>query len=1171
MAYKNTSATPSIQGQYYNWQYFSHGMAKLKGIKPQGVNISYKAPEENYFDNWQSDVMSWLSKGAEVYSNWRTEESVKEAKEYLNTHTLEEYKKDYRTSNIPFQNDPIAMSELKRGHGRLTFQLAKEDWLDRVKQGEFAGKNLSDEEMDVEYFNYVRQKQKEVAESLGYNENDTDFKEGYYELSPSARVEVGTTNRSVTHAWNLQQSILNKKAELTSYLQDANTSPSSAGSRIVDILNSAEFAHFTPEMRDAFLQGAIATYGDRTDIAGPDVQAFGNTKLPNGQTLKEFYGKDNWEALVNKAQINHETANALDFYQFTRDIEDIAEEGSVEELEKRLQDLDKFHDGVLPVNDKQAQVIVKAIARAKDVRDAKLASEAKETQKIAEAQRKSELARQYVLSCVKGGGVIFNPKDVGIDVSEQDIDTAFATEIFNIANTEGLQGVASFLLKGGSNSEIYGYNPFRAYIKKNSESARGSLEGQLQAYLQRTPNDRTVPNAPQFFNTVKEMLQQDSEKAYMILNGVLGKEDLELMSAVSVGEKIGVSWEQIFDGLAQRRAFYDKKLNPDGQEKLRNLDNAINEYLAKLPSGVDNVLKNIIRYKVMGAYASTNNLPMAYSMAWGDVMQNTVELNGTLVPKAFFSGSNIGFDEGLKLTKDFLDDRYPTSIIGGSEYGYVYDYSENALRVIALDGDSPGQVIEKIHYEDNTNRNEKTVVDKARSLAEEQKAKGKEISENRELMKEAGRLYDESPDEVVTSSGTGTGKYYQVEETFGDSETEYPHSRLNDLKDIAHSAQNQLTKLSTLVENAKTYLPDFKDLNEKSKAYLPELDNIVSNAEKVMGTIDESIENLKKSLPDKETFMKKATQYKDSLEELSGEAKAYYSKLSDLSEVPNKVKETFGGFVDELSKMSAYTNSYIKELSSKAPEDEKKGSKEPRKPKDLWVTEWITASDEDSRKAVKELWNNPLMSLEERLATPDTPFAEAKSALDFPVPVNEGSNAGPIMTQDFTYKDAEEFVDRAKALRNPATLLQDFNTATQPVRTDDYPDDTSQTIEEFFEKAGGKMNRAYTAIEQLLDAHLYGDKETDRPDNLYTDKQLQRKIDRDKEFLKAAEYIRDTLRSRPMPKNFRKEYSARLGMLFSSIQDSIDGHKKELKRREAKKAKTKPNKTKQNANKKKSK
>ena len=112
MAYKNSAGTSSAKQEFYNWSYFSQGMAKLGEAKGVQVNIKdrLKPPQEEV--DWLSTVAEGFKKIGTVADAYK-EKAFKQADEYLRTHSLEEYQNDVKNNNIPFQYDPVSMSRLK--------------------------------------------------------------------------------------------------------------------------------------------------------------------------------------------------------------------------------------------------------------------------------------------------------------------------------------------------------------------------------------------------------------------------------------------------------------------------------------------------------------------------------------------------------------------------------------------------------------------------------------------------------------------------------------------------------------------------------------------------------------------------------------------------------------------------------------------------------------------------------------------------------------------------------------------------------------------------------------------------------------------------------------------------------------------------------------------------
>lgn len=212
----NKNKSPS--SAYGQWQNFSMGLQKLGGYDANIRNPDSKLVPVKQERDWFSDVASGLgalTEGAsKLYEDYKERVNV-DVEEYKESHSLEEIQKDMVNKNVPFQNDPIAMSLLKRKVGALYYNLADQEFSNKIQNGEFL--NKSPEELDKAKFDFMRNKLKEIAVNNAFdfeNEADKDFVEGFYANSTKSRVASFIENDKVTNKHLVDKSLMTDKANL---------------------------------------------------------------------------------------------------------------------------------------------------------------------------------------------------------------------------------------------------------------------------------------------------------------------------------------------------------------------------------------------------------------------------------------------------------------------------------------------------------------------------------------------------------------------------------------------------------------------------------------------------------------------------------------------------------------------------------------------------------------------------------------------------------------------------------------------------------------------------------------------------------------------------------------------------------------------------------------------
>lgn len=677
MPYQNTGATPSIQNQYYNWQYFSHGMAKLQGIKPAGVNISPGQLNVDEYNNWAGMAMDFFLKGGQAYSKWQTEESTKEAQKYLTTHTLEEYQKDYVGQNLPFQDDPIAMYELKKGHGKLAFQLAKQEWDNRVKSGEFAPRQLEDgtvqpglsaEAMDAEYFKFVRGRQKEVANMFGYDEQDDAFTKGYYELSPAARVELANTNAAVTHQQMLQKNVIQGMAELNSAALSGSANV--AYGAIIDFYNSERGKYITPEQWDNMLNTMATTLASSNPNSQYTLEAFGKKKL-GGKTIRELLGSK-WKKLTDLAQENVFNNDV----RVVREREDLKRRlvnaGDVEAcIQKRAEAESRNPKGLVSDEWKYWN---RAIDEAQDQRDRLDRKDATERQERMKAVIKANGAQSWVESMCKGENtldyILLNDPETGIEITRKDLKECVARMLENKELT--LQQ----LLDGALNRSGGDYNPMRDHLSNIFAGVLKDFNKDLGG-LQST-NANINLNVPQHLNILTQAYNLNPGAVEEILSGKAGF-DLNtraLLEALATTDRYNISYSQ---ALLARKAYLEQGNAKDGHWANADTRRRIYRIIDKLGGSAEDTAR--LTAKV---YAK---MSLGYTEAQA-IDKAREELEGTT-----FRTHDVSIGNKFNIDNNFAKTDFENAVgarlseaeheFGGKDKVlFVYSYANNFIRVL---------------------------------------------------------------------------------------------------------------------------------------------------------------------------------------------------------------------------------------------------------------------------------------------------------------------------------------------------------------------------------------------------------------------------------------------------------------------------------------------------------
>lgn len=677
MPYQNTGATPSIQNQYYNWQYFSHGMAKLQGIKPAGVNISPGQLNVDEYNNWAGMAMDFFLKGGQAYSKWQTEESTKEAQKYLTTHTLEEYQKDYVGQNLPFQDDPIAMYELKKGHGKLAFQLAKQEWDNRVKSGEFAPRQLEDgtvqpglsaEAMDAEYFKFVRGRQKEVANMFGYDEQDDAFTKGYYELSPAARVELANTNAAVTHQQMLQKNLLQGMTELNSAALNGNADV--AYDALVNFYNSERGKYVTPEQWDNLLVSMANTLASSNARSQANLEAFGNKKLGDTPIKKILAGS--WKKLIDTAQ-EYEFYNNVRAVREREDLKrDLVNAGNVEDCIRQRTLAEKYSPkGIVS---KEWEYWNRAIDEAQAQRDRLDRKEATERQARMKAVIKANGAQSWVESMCKGENtldyILLNDPETGIEITRKDLKECVARMLENKELT--LQQ----LLDGALNRSGGDYNPMRDHLSNIFTGVLRDFNKDL-GDLQST-NALVNLEVPQHLNILTQAYNLSPGAVEEILRGKEGvnPNTEALLEALATADRYNISYSQ---AIRARKAYIEQGKSRDGHWSQVDTRQRIHKIIDKLGGSAEDTAR--MTTKVYAKMSLGFTEAQAIDKTREEFEETTFKTHGISIGNKFNIDNNFAktdFENAVGARLSEIEHAFG----GKDSVLFVYSYANNFIRVL---------------------------------------------------------------------------------------------------------------------------------------------------------------------------------------------------------------------------------------------------------------------------------------------------------------------------------------------------------------------------------------------------------------------------------------------------------------------------------------------------------
>lgn len=384
MAYKNSAGNSSISNELGQWRYFTSALAKLGTHKGGRVAIETPrtiVPEEV---NWARAALTTTVNGMGLYESYR-EREYKKAEEYLNTHSLEDYKKQVQEHNVPIQYDYLAMSKLKEGMGRNLSKIVHQNFIENVDRNKFQG--MSPEQVDAEYYAYLKESANEFNDgTLGFNTDDYYFNKGLYEDADKNRIATLIRHSKVEDDFLQQQFEQQTLADINSAVENTGEGLSN----IYKLLGSIDNMGYrlTPELRSKFLsefEKAVSNSQNGETI----LSAIKDYKLSDGQTFYEFMGGTDFEKARAKAASFSYTYNAQERFKLNDLITRAVRRGDYKTLQ-RLRDAEvaKFNNAVSAQAEALDEATRRAYNKSMDEYEAAIKEAQRAAKRAAEAQQK---------------------------------------------------------------------------------------------------------------------------------------------------------------------------------------------------------------------------------------------------------------------------------------------------------------------------------------------------------------------------------------------------------------------------------------------------------------------------------------------------------------------------------------------------------------------------------------------------------------------------------------------------------------------------------------------------------------------------------------------------------------------------------------------------------------
>lgn len=637
MAYKNSDGASSIANEWGQWRYFNSALDKLGTAKPATITINTNNVNIPEAENWM-ECFSAVAKGVLGGMEAKKELSYKLADEYLQTHSLEEYRDEMVKGLVPFQDDPLAMARLKESHGQLAFQYITEDFQRLVDQNEFSG--LAPEQVDAEFFKYARKQSADIAKTFGYDEDDVFFNRGLFTNSPKERLRMMTRQKEVENDIKVKEMFQADNAELISIASSPNVNAGAIRS-FLNKQKDTSLRFYKPDMQTTQFSTLVKVLSENASPnAYQTIVDLADDIMPGsgGIALKDVLTKDGYDTVKLNSLNKIHNSNAKSRLDWENGIDRLADQGASAVLLAQRDQAFQESGGLL--TDK-VKYLEKAYDASLKVNERNRASAEKSLMKSADENARLELGKQYWRAVIEN-------KDMkhlaSYGLSNSDIQTAYDYLVAN--NALSVEDQVKIAM---NNSVPFSINPAKKFFTQKRDKAVGMFGGWVNAavnknYEEIPKNDEDIPE------DLKIMLDLYSNNK-TAFGAIFNKDSYEkrLIESLSMARESGKS---MFD-LVRGKAFFEiqKREASEGKD-LGKFEKTRQEVIKRIPTtniggstGLDSYGKTVM-YQYM-AQAVALGMDPSEASEYAEKGYNNAYVNfmGTTIPRSFFTDSNGDFND----------------------------------------------------------------------------------------------------------------------------------------------------------------------------------------------------------------------------------------------------------------------------------------------------------------------------------------------------------------------------------------------------------------------------------------------------------------------------------------------------------------------------------------------
>lgn len=566
MAYKNSNTTSSIANEMGQWRYFNSNLKRLGSFQAPSLNISTPQIPVDAEVNWMNVLSSTFQAGLQGFGAYQ-KAAYDKAQKYIDTHSLEDYKKAIAENSIPFQDDPIAMDGLKSGYAGIVRNLVQNTIQNKIANNEYA--KLTPEQMHAKVYEEYKKGVTDLGDSLGFNaETDFFFNQGYWAGAAEEGAKLVAANRVVQNDFSKKEYTRNAYLQIISAVNNDAVSADGLVKIMNDTFNKGS-VHFDATEQTAFLTNAVKAISE-TPLGSDRLREIANKVVPGTNlTFRELIGTEAYDAYVVKANNVADKHNADAYVNDRNTIDSWVANGDTAAIESELQNHLARNGNV---NDNRAIYLRDAYSKA-------LKTIQTNNKKVAEEQAKQGLAYGALSAALTGKAITPDAQAHISELKKEDWLKALTytpeggkpmvildpAHLEQMTPEELMYNQQRVLEIANSGIIPASKNPCVDMLKNQVSEQLSSMNSIVDTYRQ----DKSALKDPQ--GLLKEVQKLESamalwdthgEKFERFLSNNYEEKDIAMLRAIRATHDSGVPITETIKGISFIRSAYDKK-NPN--------------------------------------------------------------------------------------------------------------------------------------------------------------------------------------------------------------------------------------------------------------------------------------------------------------------------------------------------------------------------------------------------------------------------------------------------------------------------------------------------------------------------------------------------------------------------------------------------------------------------------